>query len=97
MAILRTPSGQPFYFNFHVSSSKGDDFDREYLTPAAVEALASPDDRKRMIMTVSYVASVTVSLFSDAERCRISPAAPASSRKIVRPCVEALPQSGRFV
>jgi len=29
VAILRTPSGQPFYFNFHVSSDKGDDFDRK--------------------------------------------------------------------
>jgi len=29
VAILRTPSGQPFYFNFHVSSDKDDDFDRK--------------------------------------------------------------------
>ena len=29
VAILRTPSGQPFYFNFHVSSDKGDDFDQK--------------------------------------------------------------------
>ena len=29
VAILRTPSGQPFYFNFHVSTDKGDDFDRK--------------------------------------------------------------------
>jgi type IV secretion system protein VirB4 len=29
VAILRTPSGQPFYFNFHVSSDKSDDFDRK--------------------------------------------------------------------
>ena len=29
VAILRTPSGQPFYFNFHVSSEKSDDFDQK--------------------------------------------------------------------
>jgi type IV secretion system protein VirB4 len=29
VAILRTPSGQPFYFNFHVSGDKSDDFDKK--------------------------------------------------------------------